>query len=129
MARQIDLLQIGEVFDDQVRKLVAETTFTWYNLLVTRKPERYGTPKDTENLADGWMVDVSKPLRGVVFNSVEYAEPVIYGTNLPPSWLAANPPGWRTRLNAIQNFPDELAQKEITVKYVPKLFRKIQKGG
>lgn len=129
MARQIDLLQIGEVFDDQVRKLVAETTVTWYNLLVTRKPERYGTPKDTGVLAQGWQKDISNPYTGKIFNSVEYAEPVIYGTNLPPSWQAATPPGWRTLRGAIQNFPDELAQKEITVKYVPKLFRKIQKGG
>lgn len=128
MAKKIDLGDIGNLYESQVKDLVKRVTFATKSQLQTRKPQNLGTPKDTEILADGWMVDVSDPLRGVVFNSVEYAEPVIYGTNLPPSWQRANPPGWRTRLQAVQGFPDLLAEKVITRKFVPKLMREIVRG-
>lgn len=124
MAKKIDLGDISNLYESQVKDLVKRVTFATKSQLQNRKPQNLGTPKDTEILADGWMVDVSEPLRGVVFNSVEYAEPVIYGTNLPPSWQGR----WRTRLQAVQGFPDLLAEKVITRKFVPKLMREIVRG-
>ena len=123
MARNIKLDQIGDLFDDQVQTLVKRTTLLWQSELQNRQPANLGTPKDTGVLAQKWDVNVTEPYTGRVFNNMEYAEPVMYGTNLPPSWQGQ----WRTRRGAVQGFPDLLG-KEISVKYVPKLIREIARG-
>jgi len=123
MARNIRLDQIGDLFDDQVQTLVKRTTLLWQSELQNRQPANLGTPKDTGVLAQKWDVNVTEPYTGRVFNNMEYAEPVMYGTNLPPSWQGQ----WRTRRGAVQGFPDLLG-KEISVKYVPKLIREIARG-
>ena len=123
MARNIRLDQIGDLFDDQVQTLVKRTTLLWQSELQNRQPANLGTPKDTGVLAQKWDVNVTEPYTGRVFNNMEYAEPVMYGTNLPPSWQGQ----WRTRRGAVQGFPDLLG-KEISVKYVPKLMREIARG-
>ena len=123
MARNIKLDQIGDLFDDQVQTLVKRTTLLWQSELQNRQPANLGTPKDTGVLAQKWDVNVTEPYTGRVFNNMEYAEPVMYGTNLPPSWQGQ----WRTRRGAVQGFPDLLG-KEISVKYVPKLMREIARG-
>ena len=123
MARNIKLDQIGDLFDDQVQTLVKRTTLLWQSELQNRQPANLGTPKDTGVLAQKWDVNVTEPYTGRVFNNMEYAEPVMYGTNLPPSWQGQ----WRTRRGAVQGFPDLLG-KEISVKYVPKLMRAITGG-
>ena len=51
---------------------------------------------------------------------MEYAEPVIYGTSLPPSWQGR----YRTRKNTIKGFP-ELQAKQLTTGYIPQQLRKI----
>ncbi len=123
MARNIKLDQIGDLFDEQVQTLVKRTTFLWKSELQTRQPSNLGTPVDTDVLRAAWDLNVSEPYTGRVFNSMEYAEPVMYGTNLPPSWQGQ----WRTRVGAVKGFPDLLG-KEISVKYVPKLMRAIVRG-
>lgn len=123
MARSIRLDQIGDLFDDQMQTLVKRTTLLWQSQLQNRQPANLGTPKDTGVLAQKWDVNVTEPYTGRVFNNMEYAEPVMYGTNLPPSWQGQ----WRTRRGAVQGFPDLLG-KEISVKYVPKLIREIARG-
>ena len=123
MARNIRLDQIGDLFDDQVQTLVKRTTLLWQSELQNRQPANLGTPKDTGVLAQKWDVNITEPYTGRVFNNMEYAEPVMYGTNLPPSWQGQ----WRTRRGAVQGFPDLLG-KEISVKYVPKLIREIARG-
>jgi hypothetical protein len=42
-----------------------------------------------------------------VTNNVEYAEPVIYGTALPPSWGGK----FRTRQGTVPGFPDLIAKE------------------
>jgi hypothetical protein len=123
MARNIRLDQIGDLFDEQVQTLVKRTTFLWKSELQTRQPSNLGTPVDTDILRQAWDLNVSEPYTGRIINSMEYAEPVMYGTNLPPSWQGQ----WRTRVGAVQGFPDLLG-KEISVKYVPKLMRAIARG-
>ena len=45
------------------------------------------------------------------FNNQPYAEPVIFGTNLPYSWRNAKPAGWRTKNNQIKKgYPDLIAK-------------------
>ena len=55
-----------------------------------------------------------------IINNVEYAEPVIYGTSLPPSWQGR----YRTRQQTIKGLP-ELQAKQLTVQYIPNELRKI----
>jgi hypothetical protein len=55
---------------------------------------------------------------GVVFTDVEYAEPVAYGTNLPPSWGGR----YRTRQSTIKGYP-ELVAKQLE-QYIKNEFRR-----
>jgi len=127
MARNIRLGQIGDLYDEQVQTLVKRTTFLWKSELQTRQPPNLGTPVSPDPgggvLRQSWQINISEPYTGRIINSMEYAEPVMYGTNLPPSWKGQ----WRTRVGAIKGFPDLLG-KEISVKYVPKLIRAIARG-
>ena len=120
MARNIDLGDIGGLYEDQMKELVKATTNSWYFELTTREAPNLGTPVDTDVLRQAWQQDITQPFVGRIFNSEIYAEPVMYGTNLPPSWKGK----WRTRVGAIKGFPDLLG-KEVARKYVPKLLRAI----
>ena len=55
-------------------------------------------------LRNAWQSD---PAKGEVTNNMEYAEPVIYGTNLPPSWKGK----FRTRQGTVPGFPDLIAKE------------------
>ena len=113
MARQIRLDQIDDVMAEAVQKLVQKTTLRWTEL------SKKATPVDTGNLRNGWKTDIRK-FKGTIINNVEYAEPVIYGTSLPPSWQGR----YRTRKNTIKGFP-ELQAKQLTVGYIPQELRRI----
>lgn len=123
MARNIRLDQIGDLYDEQIQALVKRTTLKWQYELQVRQPPNLGTPVDTGVLRQAWQANISEPYTGRIINSMEYAEPVMYGTNLPPSWKGE----WRTRVNAVKGFPDLLG-KEIATKDVPKLMRAIARG-
>lgn len=98
MAREIPLDQIGDYYRESIRILVAATT------LEVEKRLKEKTPVDTGRLRSAWQSD---PAKGEVINNVEYAEPVIYGTNLPPSWKGE----YRTRQNTVPGFPDLIAKE------------------
>ena len=66
-------------------------------------------------LREAWQTDVGK-FRATVTNNKDYAEAVLYGNNLPPSWRGQ----YRTRQNTKPGFPD-LIVKEIATKRVPKI--------
>ena len=117
MARQIRLDQIDDVMAEAVQKLVQKTTLQWTTL--AKKATPVG---DTGNLRNGWKTDIRK-FKGTIINNVEYAEPVIYGTSLPPSWQGR----YRTRKNTIKGFP-ELQAKQLTVGYIPRELKKIIRG-
>ena len=123
MASTIPLDKIVDFQEEQIKLLVKRTTNAWYTQIITRRPENLGTPKDTGDLRKAWQIDISEPYTGKIFNSLEYAEPVIYGSNLPASWQGQ----WRTRCGATQGFPDLLGL-EVARKSVPKLMRAIAKG-
>ena len=100
MAREINLTDIGDHFGDKVQKTVRKATFK------AEADIKFFTPQDTGRLIGSWERDI-KPFIGVVFTDVEYAEPVAYGTNLPPSWGGR----YRTRRQTIKGYPELVAKQ------------------
>ncbi|BAQ93510.1 phage protein [uncultured Mediterranean phage uvMED] len=98
MTRVIPLDKIGDYYRESIRILVAATTFE------AERQIKRATPVDTGRLRAAWQSD---PQKGEVTNNVEYAEPVVYGTNLPPSWKGE----YRTRQNTVPGFPDLIAKE------------------
>ena len=117
MTRQIRVDQIDDVFRDAIIKLVKKTTLKW--TVLTKK----ATPSVTNNLRGSWQT-VIQPFEGKIFNIVEYAEPVVFGTSLPPSWKGQ----YRTRKNTIKGFPI-LQAKQLTAQYIPTELSKIIRRG
>ena len=111
MARQIKLTEIDDFFKELVVDLVAATTLEW------TKRVKKATPVDTGRLRAAWQTDI-KPLEGTVTNNVVYAEPVCFGTNLPPSWGGK----YRTKQKTVAGFP-ALIGKELE-QYVMKQIRR-----
>ena len=114
MVRQIKLEQIDDLMAEAVQELVQKTTLQWTAL--AKKATPVG---ETGNLRNDWKTDIGK-LRGTIINRMEYAEPVIYGTALPPSWKGR----YRTRKQTIKGFP-ELQAKQLTVGYIPRELKRI----
>ena len=114
MTRQIRLDQIDDLMAEAVQELVQKTTLRWTEL--SKKATPVG---ETGNLRNGWKTDIQK-FKGTIINNVEYAEPVIYGTSLPPSWGGR----FRTRQQTIKGFP-ELQAKQLTTSYIPQQLKKI----
>jgi hypothetical protein len=107
MAREIPLDQIGDYYRESIRILVAATTLEAERRLKEKTPVRVvyeGEPKGGGALRNAWRSD---PKEGEVINNLEYAEPVVYGTNLPPSWKGE----YRTRQNTVPGFPDLIAKE------------------
>ena len=114
MVRQIKLEQIDDLMAEAVQELVQKTTLQWTTL--AKKATPVG---ETGNLRNDWKTNIGK-FRGTIINRMEYAEPVIYGTALPPSWKGR----YRTRQQTIKGFP-ELQAKQLTVGYIPKELKRI----
>ena len=100
MAREIRLSGIGEHFEDKVIRTVEKATLQWEARV------KKATPVDTENLRGSWQNDI-QPFVGEVFTDVEYAEPVAYGTSLPPSWGGQ----FRTRQQTIKGYPELIGKQ------------------
>ena len=113
MTRQIRLDQIDDLMAEAVQELVQKTTLRWTEL------SKKATPVVSGNLRNGWKTNIQK-FKGSIINNVEYAEPVIYGTSLPPSGQGR----YRPRKNTIKGFP-ELQAKQLTTGYIPQQLRKI----
>jgi len=100
MAREINLTSISDHFGEKVQKTVRKATFK------AEKDIKEFTPVDTGNLRNSFQSEV-QDYRGEVFTNVEYAEPVAYGTNLPPSWGGQ----YRTRQQTIKGYPELIAKQ------------------
>ena len=114
MVRQIKLEQIDNLMAEAVQELVQKKTLQWTTL--AKKATPVG---ETGNLRNDWKTDIRK-FKGTIINRMEYAEPVIYGTSLPPSWKGR----YRTRKQTIKGFP-ELQAKQLTVGYIPRELKRI----
>ena len=111
MARRIKLSQVIDFYEELIVDAVAGTTLEW-----TRRVKK-ATPVDTGRLRAAWQTDI-KPLEGTVTNNVVYAEPVCFGTNLPPSWGDK----YRTKQKTVAGFP-ALIGKELEI-YINRQFRR-----
>ena len=109
MARRIKLSQVKDFYEELIVDAVAGTTLEW-----TRRVKK-ATPVDTGRLRAAWQTDI-KPLEGTVTNNVVYAEPVCFGTNLPPSWGDK----YRTKQKTVAGFP-ALIGKELEI-YINRQF-------
>ncbi|BAR14296.1 phage protein [uncultured Mediterranean phage uvMED] len=124
MARQIRLDQIDDVMKEAVEDLVAATTLEWTARVKKATPVRVvyeGEPKGGGQLRAAWQTEI-KPLEGTIINNLAYAEPVCFGTNLPPSWGKV----YRTRQKTVAGFP-ELIGKELE-QYARREYEKIKRG-
>ena len=120
MARQIKLTEIDDFFEELVVDLVAATTLEWTRRVKKATPVRVvykGEPKGGGQLRAAWQTEIKK-FQGTVTNNLSYAEPVCFGTNLPPSWGGV----YRTRQKTVAGFP-ELIGKELE-QYVLKQLRR-----
>ena len=111
MAREINLTDIGDHFGEKVQKVVRKATFK------AEAEIKEFTPVDTGTLRNSFQTQI-KPFIGEVFTDVEYAEPVAYGTNLPPSWGGR----YRTKQQTIKGYP-ELVVKQLE-QFIANEFRK-----
>ena len=102
MVRQIKIEQIDDLMKEAVQELVQKTTLQWTTLA------KKATPVKTGNLRNGWKTNIQK-FNGTIINNVEYAEPVIYGTALPPSWGGR----FRTRQNTIKGSLNNVNRSEV----------------
>ena len=134
MAREINLTDIGDHFGDKVQTVVRKATlkatkdikeftpvfsldnypdldsipnfFTLPNGQVVPFKKALLDRGTGGQLRESWQTKIGK-FQGEVFTNVEYAEPVAYGTNLPPSWGGR----YRTRQNTIKGYPELVAKQ------------------
>lgn len=108
MARDIKITDIADLMEEEVETVVRLTALEW------TKQVKEETPVDTGRLRNAWQTQIGK-FEATITNNMEYAEPVLYGNNLPPSWQGK----YRTRQGTKPGFPD-LIGKEIATIEVPK---------
>ena len=134
MAREINLTDIGDHFGEKVQTVVRKATlkatkdikeftpvfsldnypdldsipnfFTLPNGQVVPFRKALLDRGTGGQLRESWQTKIGK-FQGEVFTNVEYAEPVAYGTNLPPSWGGR----YRTRQNTIKGYPELIAKQ------------------
>tara|TARA_R100000664_G_scaffold13919_1_gene22020 strand:+ start:984 stop:1439 length:456 start_codon:yes stop_codon:yes gene_type:complete len=150
MVRKIRLDQIDDVMAEAVQKLVRVTTLEWWARVkeatpvfslvnypdLDSIPDFFTLPNGQVvpfkkallergtggELRDDWQTDVSKPYIGTILNNKEYAEPVAYGQNLPPSWGGQ----YRTRQATVKGYPEIIA-KELE-NWAKREYEKIKRG-
>lgn len=108
MARDIKITDIADLMEEEVQTVVRLTALEW------TKQVKEETPVDTGRLRNAWQTQIGK-FEATITNNMEYAEPVLYGSNLPSSWQGK----YRTRQGTKPGFPD-LIGKEIATIEVPK---------
>ena len=134
MAREINLTDIGNHFGEKVQTAVKKATlkatkdikeftpvfsldnypdldsipnfFTLPNGQVVPFKKALLDRGTGGQLRESWQTKIGK-FQGEVFTTVEYAEPVAYGTNLPPSWGGR----YRTRQQTIKGYPELIAKQ------------------
>ena len=125
MARGIRIKDIGDFCRGEIEEVVKKTTFTLHGklkLYEAASNSGIGTPVDTGVLIGNWEMTMDSPLEGHVFNRTEYAEPVIMGENLPPSWNG----NYKTRQGTQPGYPESIAA-EVAQNDVPKIVNDIRR--
>ena len=121
MAREIKIKDIAGLMEREIQHTVEIAALELTKEVKEQTPKRVVRDTDPPSYAGGgdlqndWQMQIGK-FEAKITNSMEYAEPVLYGNNLPPSWQGR----YRTRQNTKPGFPD-LIVKEIATKRVPKI--------
>jgi hypothetical protein len=133
MARSIKITDIAGLMREEIQEVVKLTALEWTKQVKEQTPvfslDNYSADEleampaffresllergTGGRLREAWQTNIGK-LRATITNNMKYAEPVLYGKNLPPSWGGQ----YRTRQNTIPGFPD-LIGKEIATNRVP----------
>jgi hypothetical protein len=109
MARQIRIDQIADLMEEEIEQVVKIVALEW------TAEVKQQTPFDTGRLRNNWQTRFRK-FEATIRNNMEYAEPVLYGNNLPESWGGE----YRTRQGTVPGFPD-LIGKQIATTRVPQI--------
>jgi len=142
MARDIKITDIADLMEEEIEEVVRLTALEWTKEVKEQTPvfslDTY-TQEELDSmpmyfkvqgktvplkkallergtggkLREAWQTDIGK-FKATITNDMEYAEPVLYGNNLPPSWKGE----YRTRQGTVPGFPD-LIGKEIATTRVP----------
>lgn len=117
-------IDFGNFVEEVAEAVVKEATIDLHSKLKLYEAARrggLGTPVDTGVLIGNWQMTMDNPRQGRVFNNLEYAEPVITGENLPPSWGGKyrTRQGQGTKVNYHESILEEVADKDM-----PKIVRR-----
>jgi len=130
MARQIRIDQIADLMEEEIEQVVKIAAFELENSQseLDSMPMFFTAGGKTVpfkkallehgtggTLRGAWQTNLGK-FRAEITNNMDYAEPVLYGNNLPPGWGGK----YRTRQGTIPGFPD-LIVKEIATNRVPRI--------
>ena len=134
MAREIRIDQIDDVMKEAIVDLVSAVTLEWTRRVKKATPvfslDHYPDLDSIPNfftlpngqvvpfkkallnrgsggqLRGAWQTEIRK-FSGTIINNLEYAEPVCYGTSLPPSWRGQ----FKTRQKTVKGFPELIAKE------------------
>jgi hypothetical protein len=81
VTKNINLGQIGDFAEDKTEKIVGLGA----NILL-RKLKSTNVPVNEGTMRTAWFQRPVSNLEIDLINKLEYAEPVTFGTNIPPSW-------------------------------------------
>ena len=123
------MARVGEIdfgdLEGDLEQVVKEATITLHSKLKLYEAASrggIGTPVDTGVLIGRWEMKMDSPGQGRVFNSLEYAAPVIAGEDLPPSWGGK----FRTRQGTKQNYHESILE-EVMREDVPKIISSVRR--
>lgn len=112
MAREIPITGIADLMAEEIEHVVEIVALEW------TAEVKEQTPVDTGRLRNDWQTRFRK-FEATIRNNMEYAEPVLYGNNLPSSWKdKSGNPEYKTRQGTVPGFPD-LIGKQIATTRVP----------
>ena len=123
MAR-VGKIDFGDLEGD-LEQVVKETTMALHGKLKLYEAASrggIGTPVETAVLIGRWEMKMDSAKQGRVFNSLDYAEPVITGENLPPSWGGK----YRTKQGTKQNYHESILE-EVMQQDVPKIIKDVRR--
>ena len=115
-------IDFGDFVEEVAEAVVKEATIDLHSKLKLYEAASrggLGTPVDSGVLIGNWQMTLDNPRQGRVFNNTVYAEPVITGENLPPSWGGQ----YRTRQGTQKNYHESILE-EVADKDMPKIVRR-----
>ena len=120
-------IDFGDFVEEVADAVVKEATIDLHSKLKLYEAASrggLGTPVDTGVLIGNWQMTMDNPRQGRVFNNTVYAEPVITGENLPPSWVnSSGTPEYKTRQGTQVNYHESILE-EVADKDMPKIVRR-----